>query len=131
MAAHPSGSADWTVRIWEIATGWQLGVLRGHEYRIWAVAWWPDGERIATGCDDRTVRVWNADTREEMAIVGAHQGKVTSAAWSGDGRHLLTASVDGTARIWSADRTSIVYKLLRGTECSGRSPSKNGALTCY
>ncbi|WP_344291253.1 hypothetical protein [Streptomyces synnematoformans] len=78
-------------------------ILRGHEGRVRAVAWSPDGRLIATGSDDRTVRIWSSVTCEEVAILGVHQDKVTSVAWSRDGTRLLTGSFDGTARVWAAE----------------------------
>jgi len=95
-----TGAADWTARIWDVATGRPVGVLRGHEGRVRAVAWSPDGSRIATGGEDRTVRIWDAATREEIVVSGVHQNRVMSVGWSSDGRLLLSSSFDGTARIW-------------------------------
>ena len=46
-----------TVEIWDPATGTQLTVLEGHTGGVQAVAWSPDGTRLASGSADRTVRM--------------------------------------------------------------------------
>ncbi|MFH9731049.1 hypothetical protein [Streptomyces sp. NPDC017260] len=89
--------------MWDAVTGRRIDVLKGHEGRVRAVAWSPDGRHVATGSDDRTVRVWSAATFEEAGVVGVHQDKVTSVAWSRDSTQLLTGSADGTARVWPAE----------------------------
>ncbi len=37
-----------------------LYTYRGHSGAVYAVAWSPDGKRIASGSDDNTVQVWVA-----------------------------------------------------------------------
>ncbi|KAF2813542.1 uncharacterized protein BDZ99DRAFT_381439, partial [Mytilinidion resinicola] len=51
-----SGSADKTVRVWNIATGQLEQTLQGHEGRVWSVAFSPNGKRMVSGSDDETVR---------------------------------------------------------------------------
>ena len=53
-----SGSYDRTIRLWNIATGEQLGTLDGHTYSITSVAVSPDGSTIASGSFDGTVLLW-------------------------------------------------------------------------
>ncbi|MFI0404551.1 AAA family ATPase [Actinomadura sp. 3N508] len=78
------------------------GVLRGHEDRIWSVAWSPGGELVATASSDRTLRVWDAGSGAEVAVLRGHEGPVMAVAWSPDGRWLASASDDGTTRVWDA-----------------------------
>ena len=57
-----SGSRDTTVRIWDVATGSQVGEpLRGHSGHVNSVAFSPDSKRVISGSDDGTVRIWNAE----------------------------------------------------------------------
>jgi len=65
-----SGSADGLVQVWDALTGAHVYTYRGHaDYypghftsgkAVNAIAWSPDGKRIASGSDDMTVQVWQA-----------------------------------------------------------------------
>jgi WD40 repeat protein len=67
-----------------------------------ALAWSPDGTRLATGSEDQTAQVWDAATGKAIGAALQHKGTVVAVAWKADGSQLATASGDGTARIWDA-----------------------------
>ncbi|MGV9642905.1 nSTAND1 domain-containing NTPase [Streptomyces sp. NPDC003514] len=77
-------------------------VLRGHGEDVNAVAWSPDGARLATASDDGTIRVWNGERPADPVVLAPDGGgsRVQSLAWSPDGRHLAGGSRDGTATVW-------------------------------
>ena len=56
-----TASDDWTVKVWDPATGAELLSLREHTDRVYGAAFSPDGTRLATGSKDRTVRVYTLD----------------------------------------------------------------------
>ena len=53
-----SGGADGLVRLWDVSTGKQLQVFKGHTKAVNAVAYSPEGRRFLSGGDDRTIRLW-------------------------------------------------------------------------
>jgi WD40 repeat protein len=53
-----SGGYDWTVRLWELATGKEVRRFTGHEGSVYSVAVTPDGKYVISGSGDKTVRVW-------------------------------------------------------------------------
>ncbi len=92
-----------TARVWEVATGRELSRCEGgHTGYLTALAFSPDGARVATASDDGTARVWEAATGKPVAVLGGHAGGVIDVSFSPDGRRLLTAGRDRTARAWDA-----------------------------
>jgi WD40 repeat protein len=59
------GGSSQSVRLWEVATGKEVGPMAGHQGPIVALACSPDGKTVATGGGDHTVRLWEAATGRE------------------------------------------------------------------
>ena len=93
-----------TVRLWDAATGQPLGpALRGHTSLVAAVAFSPDGTRIASASDDNTIRLWDAKSAQPIgAPLKGHEGSVTGIAFSPDGSRIVSSSADETIRFWDA-----------------------------
>ena len=59
-----SGSADRTVRLFDVENGQHKRTLIGHVGTIFGVVFSPDGKTLASGGFDDTVRLWNTVTGE-------------------------------------------------------------------
>lgn len=68
-----------------------------------AVAFSPDGTRLATGESDGTVRLWDAATGQEQLTLVGHSAQVVDVSFSPDGDHLASVALDGTMRVWALD----------------------------
>jgi WD40 repeat protein len=98
-----SAGADGTIRLWDVATGTQIGPsLTGHNGRVTAVVFNPRGTRLASAGADRMVCLWDVESTERLRTFAGHAGWVYSVAFSPDGRWLASASADTTIKVWDA-----------------------------
>ena len=97
-----SGGGDGTVRMWDVATGRQIGPpLNGYGGPTNSVAFSPNGRLLASGSGYGSVRLWNVATgRQTRPPLDGHGGAIFSVAFSPNGRLLATGSADGRARLW-------------------------------
>lgn len=97
-----SGSADKSIRLWDVNSGLELRALQGHKNWITALAVSRNGELLASGSNDRTVRVWSVSSGRELLALTGHQAVVDAVLFSPDDRWVISGSADNTVRIWDA-----------------------------
>ena len=95
-----SGSADHSIRLWDVERSKLKRTLSGHAGAVARVAFSPNGETLASGSDDHSIRLWDVKTGEIKAILTGHSQMVTSVAFSPDGETLASASDDDSIRLW-------------------------------
>jgi WD40 repeat protein len=91
-------------------------VLRGHSDNVFAVAFHPDGTRLASAGRDRAVWLWDLARGEEVARLQGHTNLVFSLAFSPDGSTLASGSEDNTVRLWDTAPLKIRYQMQRKIE---------------
>jgi WD40 repeat protein len=85
--------------VWAIDGG-ACVVLRGHTDDVFAVAFHPDGTRLASAGRDRAVWLWDLTRGEEVARLQGHTSFVWSLVFSPAGATLLSGSGDRAVRLW-------------------------------
>jgi WD40 repeat protein len=111
--SDPKGHLRGIATVYDVLTGKQLFTCEGHTQPISAVAFAPDGMRIATGSADNTARLWDGVTGKLLHILQGHSNTIRALSFSNDGRKIATGSTDGTGKIWDAS-TGDGLAILRG-----------------
>jgi WD40 repeat protein/serine/threonine protein kinase len=108
-----SGSADRTLKLWDLATGRCLRTLVGHDAEITSACFSADGQAILSGSADRTLKFWSVATGRCLGTYQGHSDVVTSVALSADARYALSGSTDRTLRLWHLP-TGLCLRTLEG-----------------
>ena len=87
--------------------------LSGHDAPITRLAWFPDGERLASASLDGTIRIWNVSDGTLWKVLTDAGTRVLSLDVTPDGRRLISASEDATLKIWDL-ATGAIIGTLRG-----------------
>ena len=125
-----SGSADATVRLWDLNEGTVLAELRGHEAQVLAVAFNQDGSILASGSADRTVRLWNAGTGELIRVL-AHTDAVSSVVFTSVEGSLVSACRDGSIQLWNVPTGQAVRSYANDVPARHVAISSDGRLIAY
>ncbi len=125
-----SGSWDGTLRDWATVqhgnhfnAGEQIFNYGGHgKNEVYALAWSPDGNFIASAGADQTVQISNgADGTPRPPFFTGHRSNqqinpVRSVSWSPDGRLIASGDTDGTIYVWmvAGRKTIFTYQGQKG-----------------
>jgi WD40 repeat protein len=132
-----SGSLDHSLKLWDATSGQMVREFKGYKEKefekghrdgVFAVAFSPDGKRIASGSSDHTIKFWNvADGNvirecinpklKSAAPAGeppqAHPGWVYSLRFTSDGKTLVSAGNaarnHGYLALWEAADGKFIY----------------------
>jgi WD40 repeat protein len=94
-------NSDGTASVYDVETGKQLLMLRGHRDKINRVSFSRDNKQMATASADGTARIWDAETGAEVVTLTGHTGSVDYVGFENDNRSVITFSADGSVRRWS------------------------------
>lgn len=99
-----TGSADHTVRLWQIPDGQLLKTLEGHKGPVNGLAVSPDGRVLASAGKDGVAFLWRLPGAETAVKLKGHSQRILCLALSPDGRVLATGGADATIQLWGVPR---------------------------
>ena len=106
LAVLSNGKGDdaGAIRLGEAASGKECLRLEPPGGPLSALAFAPDGRRLAVGFADGSIRVWDIATGKLLGRLDGHRGTVWSLRFSPDGLALYSGSADTTVLIWDMTR---------------------------
>ncbi|KAH7317519.1 WD40-repeat-containing domain protein [Rhizoctonia solani] len=109
-----SGTADYTVRMWDAQHGSPIGdPFVGHSGHVLCVAITPDGARIASGSSDKTMKLWDTSTQTTLRSY-QHSSIIRCIAFSPDGGLIIFGSDDQTTYLWDVNGWKMIGSPLQG-----------------
>lgn len=94
-----AGGLSGHVWLWQ-APDWKEQALIDGDANVYAVAFGPRAELLASGGDDGAVHIWDVARGEKTRALKGHRRGITTLAWSADGQHLASGSEDGEIVLW-------------------------------
>ena len=93
LAIAGGHAEDFTIRLFDVASGESIGQLDGHTGIIWGVIFSPDGQMLASVSSDKTAKIWDWHNRTLLKSLDL-PGEVVSVSFSPDGQVLAVGGVD-------------------------------------
>ena len=103
--ASGAGFAESDIRLWDVATGKQIGQLEGHGSWVSSLVFWPDGRKLASSSADQTIRIWDVAGRKPLDVLRGHRQEVWRLALLPDNKTLVSGGKDGTVCFWDVSTT--------------------------
>ena len=99
-----TGSADKTVRLYDVDTHDLVRVYKGQKDFVSALAFSPDGKSLAVGTLDGTIRIYSTASTKIQRQLSGHQTRVAALAYAPSSDILASAADEGIVRLWDARR---------------------------
>ncbi len=97
-----SGSADGSVRLWNIQNTALIYELKGHSGGVNAVAFGPYGKTLASGGADGRIVLWNTSNGSKILSQKGHKGWIRDIVFNPDGTLLASCGDDKLIHTWQA-----------------------------
>jgi WD40 repeat protein len=134
-ASQLTRAAEWLNDCPLDGRGWEWAYLKrkaspevvrcagGHWGDVWAVAWFADGTKLASGGTDGLICIWDARTGRQLRALEGHQGPIAGLAISPDGRWLAAATAgekrnlfgttrEGDVKVWDTRTWRVLHTLV-------------------
>lgn len=112
-----AGNESGTVRVWEADSRQLISTLAGQPGEVRAIAFFPDGRRLAQG-GTGDVQIWDYRSGQELLEIPVKGGHVQTLAINAAGDTLIVVTPSGTARAWVGTSEELPPSQIQGADQS-------------
>ena len=98
-----SSSRDKTIRVWDLNTGENIFIIRGHTAPINDIKLSPDGRWVVSASDDGSLRIWDAQTYKPLTLPQCIPFRILSVDVSSDGSLIACSGAGNQVHTWRPD----------------------------
>jgi len=112
-ACHDHHVALWDVRRARAATFAPRApdkILAGHAHSVWAVAFSPGGEYLASASENGLIIFWDGATQQQRLRLRSPSTRLRSLSFSHDAKFLAAGVLHDRAIVWDLDRVRRTFK---------------------
>ncbi|KAI1858968.1 uncharacterized protein JN550_012230 [Neoarthrinium moseri] len=114
-----AGNWGGSIKLIEIPSMEEKGMLRGHTNRVSGISWFPgatlpekgvspDSVNLASGGAEGQINLWSLNKDTPISTLGGHAQRVCRVEFHPSGKYLASASEDTTWRLWDVETTTEV-----------------------
>lgn len=101
LLATGYGYSKGTIDLWDAHSGAPRGQLTNHTDSVNALAFTPDGGRLASASEDGTLRLWNVTNRTQIASLQSSRERAEFMSVLPDGETLVSGGSGGSVCVWN------------------------------
>ncbi len=98
------------VTLWDVEHGKEMRLFQGHVADVFAVAFRPESQVMATAGQDACVKLWNVDNGAHLCTF-KDGAPVNCLAFSHDGKMLAVGNDEGILTLWSVEKAAMIATL--------------------
>lgn len=107
-----TGSADNSIKLWNVATGIQEFTFNGHSGPVTCLALSKTQALLVSGSADKTICVWDVDGKVLIRSLLGHTAGISSVDLNNDASLVVSSSMDSSVRVWNV-QSGLVENELR------------------
>jgi WD40 repeat protein len=90
------------VQLWDLSTGQKRVLAAENQREVRALAFTPDGRRLASAGVGQIIRLWDPVTGYQLMTLTGQRAAINGIAFAPDGKTLASAAHDGVIQLWQA-----------------------------
>ncbi len=107
-----SGSADNSIKIWDIRSNRLLQHYDAHTAQVNAVNFHPSGKYLISSSNDATLKIWDLRQGHVMYTLYGHEGASTCASFSPCGDYFASAGLDSVVMVWKSNLSETDHEII-------------------